>query len=80
MVSRVDSPCLCSLACKVLVFPGDKVVQNLPANAGDTSPVLGSGRSLGEGNGKPFQYSCLQSSVDREAWWAIERGVANNWT
>ena len=47
------------------------VIKNLPANAGDTRDVglvPGSGRSLGEGNGNPLQYSCLKNSKDREAW------------
>ena len=40
------------------VFPGDSVVKNLPANAGDVGSTPGSGRSPGEGNGNPLQYSC----------------------
>ena len=48
-------------------------VKNPPANAGNIKgmgsiPV--SGRSLGEGNGNPLQYSCLENSMDRGAWWA----------
>ena len=49
------------------------VVKNLPANAGDTrdaGSISGSGRSLGVGNGNPFQYSCLGNSIDRGAWQA----------
>ena len=38
------------------------------------------GRSLGEGNGNPLQYSCLGNPMDRGAWWAIVHGVAKNWT
>ena len=50
-------------------FPGGTVVKNLPANAGDTRakgsiPVLG--RSPGEGNGNPLQYSCLKNPIDRQ--------------
>ena len=54
-------------------FPGGSVVKNPPANEGDTGDVgliPGSGRSLGEGNGNPQQYSCLGNHVDRGAWWA----------
>ena len=50
-----------------------QVVKNPPANAGDTreaGSIPGSGRSPGEGNGNPFQYSCLENSMDRGAWWA----------
>ena len=46
-------------------FPGGSVLKNLLANAGDAGLILGSGRSPGEGNGNPFQYSCLGNSVDR---------------
>jgi len=39
-----------------------------------------SGRSPGEGNGSPFQYSCPENSMDRGAWWAIVHGVARSRT
>ena len=55
------------------------MVKDLPTNAGDAgdmSSVSGSGRSPGEGNGKPLQYSCLGISMDRGAWQAIVHGVA----
>ena len=48
-------------------FPGGSVVNNLPANAGNTVSVPGSGRSTREGNGNPLQYSCLENPMDREA-------------
>ena len=54
-------------------FPGGAEVKNLPAAAGearDAGVILGLGRSPGEGNGNPPQYSCLENSMDREAWWA----------
>ena len=38
----------------------------------------GSGRSPGEGNGYPFQYSCLENPMDRGAWWATVHGVAES--
>ena len=47
-------------------FPGCSVVMNPPANAGDMISVPRLGRSPGEGNDNPFQYSCLENSVDRE--------------
>ena len=46
------------------------VVMNPPANARDAGSIPGSGRSPGGGNGNPLQYSCLENSMDREAWWA----------
>ena len=48
-------------------FPGGSMVKNLPANAGDAGSIPGSGRSPGGGNANPFQYSCLENSMDREA-------------
>ena len=47
-------------------------------NDGDTSSVPGSGRSSGERNGSPLQYSCLENLVDREAWQATARGIADS--
>ena len=54
------------------------VVKNPPANAGnkrDVGLIPGSGRSSGEGNGNPLQYSCLENPMDRGAWWAIVHGA-----
>ena len=59
-------------------IPGGTVVKNLPANAGGTGLIPGSGRSPGEGNGKPLQYSCLEKSMDRGAWWATVHGVSKS--
>ena len=59
------------------------VVNNPAANAGDTrdtSSISGSGRSPGEGNGNPLQYSCLEDPTDRGAWWATVHGVTKSWT
>ena len=53
-------------------FSGGSAVKTLPANAGDTGLIPGSGRSPGEGNGNALQYSCLGNPKDRGAWWAIE--------
>ena len=52
------------------------MVKNLPANAREIGSISGLGRSPGEGNGNPFQYSCLQNPMDRGACWAIVHGVA----
>ena len=55
--------------------------QNLPARAGDPGSIPGSGRSSGEGNGYPLQYSCLKNSMDRGAWHTeTVHGVAKSWT
>ena len=55
------------------------VVKNLPATAGDMRDagwIPGLGRSPGEGNGNPLQYSCLENPMDRGAWQATVHGVA----
>ena len=49
-------------------------------NAGDPGLIPGSGRSLGEGNSYPLQYSCLENPTDRGAWQAIIHGVAKSQT
>ena len=49
-------------------FPGCSVVKNQPDNAGDVISILEPGRSPGEGNGNPLQYSCLENSMGRGAW------------
>ena len=59
-------------------FPGGSAVKNLPANAGDPDLIPELGRSPGEGNGNPLQYSCLGNPIDRGAWWAAVHGVAES--
>ena len=59
------------------------VVRNLPARAGDArnvGSILGLGRSPGEGNGNPLQYSCLKNHMDRGGWWATVHGVTKSLT
>ena len=48
-------------------IPGSSVVKNPLANAGDMGSIPGSGRSPGEGNGNPLQYSCLENPMDTGA-------------
>ena len=57
-------------------FPGDSLVKNLPANAGDMGLIPGLERSPGEENGNPLQYSCLGNPVDKGAWQATVDEVA----
>ena len=52
--------------CRTLGFSGGTVVKYLPANAGDTGSIPGSGRSPGGGNGNPLSYSCLKNPMDEE--------------
>ena len=49
-------------------FPGASDGKECTRNEGDLSSILGLGRSPGQGNGNPFQYSCLENSMDRGAW------------
>ena len=49
-------------------IPGGSVGKEFTCNTGDPGPIPGSGRSLGEGNGNPLQYSCLENPMDQEAW------------
>ena len=63
-----------------LGFPGGSDDKESPCSAGDPGSVPGLGRSPGEGNGYPFQYSCLENSMDIGDWWATVHGVAKSWT
>ena len=60
---------------------GGAVVKNQPVNPGDmrnAGSIPGSGRSPRGGHGNPLWYSCLENSINREAWWAIVHGVAKS--
>ena len=61
-------------------FPGGSDDGESACNAGDPGSVPGSGRSPGEGNGNPLQFSCLENLMDGEAWWATVHGVAKSRT
>ena len=56
-------------------FPGGSNVRESVCNSGDPGLIPGLGRSPGEGNGHPLQFSCPENSVDRGAWWATVHGV-----
>ena len=59
-------------------FPGGSDGKASACNAGDPGLIPGSGRSPGEGNGNPLQYSCLEHSMDGGAWWATVHGIAES--
>ena len=59
--------------------PGGSEVKACACNAGDQGSISGSGRSPGEGNGNPLQYSCLENPMDG-TWWATVHGVTKNRT
>ena len=63
-----------------LGFPDVSEVKVSPCNVGDPGSIRGLGRSPGEGNGNPLQYSCLENPMDGGAWWAIVHGVAKSRT
>ena len=57
-------------------FPGGSEVKASACNAGDLGSIPGLGRSPGEGNGNPLQYSCLENPMDGGVWWAKAYWVA----
>ena len=61
-------------------FPGDSVGKEAALNAEDPGSIPEAGRSPGEGNGNPLQYSCLENSMDKGAWWSTVHGVTNSRT
>jgi len=61
-------------------FPWGLDDKESACNAGDPCSIPGLGRSPGEGNGNPLQFSSLENSIDRGAWWATVHGVAESWT
>ena len=61
-------------------FPCSSDGKESTCKAGDPDLIPGSGRSPGEGNGNPLQYSCLDNSMDRGAWQAMIREVEKNRT
>ena len=61
-------------------FPGGSEDKASACNAGDRGSIPGLGRSPGEGNGNPLQYSCLENPIDRGAWRATVHWVAESRT
>ena len=61
-------------------FLGGSMIKNPPANTGNLGPIPEMGRSPGEGNGNPLQYSCLGNPIDRGAWRSTVHGVPKSKT
>ena len=61
-------------------FPGGSDSKESICKAGDPGSILGLGRSPGEGNGYPLQYSFLENPIDRGSWWATVHGVTKSQT
>ena len=69
--------------CVLLLVVASLVAQTIKesaCNVGDPGSIPGSGRFPGEGNGNPLQYSCLENTMGRGAWWATVHGVTKSWT
>ena len=60
-------------------FPGGSDGEESVCNVGDLGSIPELGRSPGEGQGNPLQYSCLENLMDRGAWWATVQGVTKSW-
>ena len=69
-----------SMKAPVRGFPGGSDSKASTCNAGDQGSIPVSGRSPGEGNGNPLQYSCLENSTDGGAWWATVHRVTKSQT
>ena len=63
-----------------MCFPGGSEVKASACNEGDLGLIAEAGRSPGEGDGNPLQYSCLENPMDGGAWWATVYGVAKSRT
>ena len=61
-------------------FPGGSDGKESTCNSGDLGSIPESGRSPGEGNGYPVQYSCLKNSMERRTWQVTVHGVTKSWT
>ena len=74
---------ICHILYEHIGFSGGSDGKECVCNSGEarnTGLIPGSGRSPGEGNGYPLQYSCLENSVDRGAWWVTVHGTAKSGT
>ena len=70
----------CKKVAAKLGFPGGSQVKASDCNTGDLGSIPGLGRTPGEGNGNPLQYSCLENPMDGGAWWATVHRVAKSQT
>ena len=77
-VSHKGNPRILEWVAYPLGFPGGSEIKASACNVGDLGSIPGSGRSPGEGNGNPLQYSCLENPMDRGACWATVHGVAES--
>ena len=71
---------VCVYVCVYICFPCGSDSKESACNAGDPDLIPGMGRSPGERNDNPLQYSCLENSMGRGVWLATVHGVAKSWT
>ena len=74
----MEETLFCAINLPVVGFPGGSDGKESACSVGDLGLIPWSGRSPGEGNGYPLQYSCLENSMDRGAWQATVPGVAES--
>ena len=81
-VPKLAYPFVCQLTSSLLPwdFPGGSDGKESAYNVGDLGSAPGLGKSTGEENDNPFQYSCLENPMDRGAWQATVHGVEKSWT
>ena len=70
--------CIIHNSFSIFLIVVDQTLKKSACNAGDLGSIPGLGRSPGEGNGNPLQYSSLENPMDRRAWWATVHGVAES--
>ena len=75
---RIEAPSFS--AAVIHVVSGGSDSKESAFSAGNLGLIPGLGRSSGERNGYPLQYSCLENTMDRGAWQAIDHGVTKSWT
>ena len=80
MLESLSIPCQCLYLCHYWGFPGGSLCKESACHAGNPGLIPEWGRSPREGHGNPLQYSCLEKSMDRGAWWATVHGVPENQT
>ena len=73
-LSKATSPACC------VGFPAGSDGKESAYSERGSGLIPGLGGSSGKGNGYPLQYSCLENSMDRRAWWSTVHGIANSWT
>ena len=78
--SKGTQPYICMSPFSPRASPVVQMVKKSACNVGDLGLISGWGRSPGEGNSCPLQYSGLETSMDRGAWWATVHGVTKSWT